>query len=223
LLQSKADDDEIRVRLLTAAVVQKDLGLTADQIGKIRDFVDGSKRQWREFIAKWPDFLPPSGAIGTHLKASEARSREFRAAYEDFNSKTTELRAKVVGLLTPSQSERLKQIQLQQAIAAALARPEIIQALDISEAQLAKIGPLCDRMVEKRLAEFPNVGGLSPKERRHKIIEYSKASDKAQAEANKFALDVLTPEQRAKLEKLVGKEIDVTWGYDALIPEDAEF
>jgi hypothetical protein len=36
-------------------------------------------------------------------------------------------------------------------------------------------------------------------------------------------LDVLTPEQQAKLEKLQGKKIEVTWPYDALIPEDAEF
>jgi hypothetical protein len=27
------------------------------------------------------------------------------------------------------------------------------------------------------------------------------------------------PVQRAKLEKFVGKEIDVTWDYDALVPD----
>ena len=42
-------------------------------------------------------------------------------------------------------------------------------------------------------------------------------------EANKLALEILTPEQRAKLEKSVGKEIEVTWDYDVLIPEDAGF
>jgi hypothetical protein len=125
-----------------------------------------------------------------------------------------------VAILTPSQSERLKQIQLQRAIAAALAQPELIKALDISEEQLAKIRPLSERIGEKRLAELHDLDGLTPKERRKKSIELSKEWDKAQAEANKLALDVLTPEQRAKLEKFVGKEIDVTWDYDALVPDD---
>jgi hypothetical protein len=35
-------------------------------------------------------------------------------------------------------------------------------------------------------------------------------------------LDVLTPQQRAKLEKLQGKKIALTWNYDALVPEDAD-
>ncbi len=78
-------------------------------------------------------------------------------------------------------------------------------------------------MDEKLLAALSHLGDLSPKERRQKMIEFMKESDKAQAEANKPILDVLTPEQRAKLEKLQGKKIEVTWPYDALMPEDGGF
>ncbi|MGA2067600.1 MAG: hypothetical protein ABSG86_21720 [Thermoguttaceae bacterium] len=214
----KVDENFIRVRLLMAGAVQEDLGLTADQMGKIMDFVKVSHEAWREFAAKWPDFLAPSGVTSG---MSEARSQEFQAWLKDWQSKQKELRAKVVGMLTPSQSERLKQIQLQQGIAAALARPKLIKALDISEEQVARIRPLSDPIGEKRLAELHDLDGLSPKERRKKLIELSKEWDKAQAETNKLALDVLTPEQRAKLEKFVGKEIEVTWDYDALVPDDA--
>ena len=138
-------------------------------------------------------------------------------------SKDKELQTKALAMLTPRQSERLKQIQLQTAIPAALARPEIVKALDISKEQCEKIRALRDRTDEKWLAESPDLRDLSPKERRQKMIEFMKKSDKAQAEAKKPILDILTPEQRAKFEKLQGKKIEVTWPYDALIPEDAEF
>ena len=50
-----------------------------------------------------------------------------------------------------------------------------------------------------------------------------KESDKIQAEATKPILDVLTPEQRAKFDKLQGRKIEVKWPYRELIPEDAGF
>jgi hypothetical protein len=212
----KADENLMRVRLLITDAVQENLGLTADQKGKIRDFVKVSGERSRDFAAKWPDF----SVSGAPVEMSEARTREFRAWLHDWQSKEKELRAKVVGMLTPSQSERLEQIQLRYAIAAALARPNLIKALDISQEQLAKLRPLSHRIVERQLAKLHDLDGLPPKQRRKKLIELSKQWDKAQEEANKLALEVLTPEQRAKLEKLVGKEIEVTWDYDALVPDD---
>ena len=50
-----------------------------------------------------------------------------------------------------------------------------------------------------------------------------KESDKASAAANELILDVLTSEQRAKFEKLLGKKIKVEWPYDQLLPEDIAF
>ena len=74
--------------------------------------------------------------------------RKLRALNDDYKQEGKELRAKVLAMLTPSQMERLKQIQLQSAIPAALARPEVIKALDISEEQLAKIRAISDRTIE---------------------------------------------------------------------------
>jgi Spy/CpxP family protein refolding chaperone len=216
----KADENLIPVKLLMADAVQKDLDLSADQMGKIRDFIEVSRQRSREFVANFPDFLPSSGAVS--VETSEVREAECRAWLRDWQTTQRELRAKVVGMLTPSQRKRLQQVQLQQAIAAALARPEIIEALSISEEQLARIRPLCD-FTEKRFAELQGLGGQNRKDLRKRSIELSKELEKAQAEANQLALDVLTPEQRAKLEKFVGKKIEVTWDYEALVPEDAPF
>ena len=55
------------------------------------------------------------------------------------------------------------------------------------------------------------------------MIEFLKEIDKASAAQNKLILEVLTPEQRAKFEKLQGKKIEVTWPNDELLPEDFTF
>ena len=101
-------------------------------------------------------------------------------------------------------------------------KPEIIKALDISAEQRGKIRTLCDRTAEKMLAEMPDLRP-NPKERRQRMIGFEEKLDKAQAEEKKPILDILTAEQRAKFEKLQGKKIEVTWAYDALMPEDPGF
>jgi hypothetical protein len=217
----RLDDDSIRVRLLLLEAVQKDLGLTDDQIGKIGAFVTISKERWREFLARSREILPPSRHFTQ--EESEVGDREFRALSEDWKSKDKESRTKILATLTPSQSERLKQIQIQMAIPDALARPETIKALDISEEQCGKIRTLTDRMEKKQLAEQPSLHDLNPGERRQKLIEFMKESHKIQVEATKPILNVLTPEQRAKFDKLQGRKIEVRWSDDELIPKGAEF
>jgi hypothetical protein len=207
------------VRLLVVEAVQKDLGLTADQMEKFKDSVKISQERSREFFAKRSEHL----VMGVSVQMSEEQSREFLEELKKFQRQQKELRAQLVWMLTPGQSERLKQIRLQQSIAFALAKPELIKALDISEEQLAKICPINNHLIERQLAESHVLVGLDPKERHKKLFELTKKYDEAQAEANKLALEILAPEQRAKLDELVGKEIEVTWDYEALIPDDGMF
>jgi hypothetical protein len=220
-VRSKLDDDSIRVRLLMVKAVQTDLDLTVDQIGKLRDFAKTFEGRSREFLAKLHEIFPPSQSFPS--EELKARKQKLRALSEDLKSKGEELRKKALAMLTPIQSERLKQIQLQATIPAALIRPEIIKALDISEEQSAKIHELLDHMDQKQSAEWPDLQDLNAKERRQKMIEFLNASDEAQAEASKCILDVLTPEQQVKFDKLQGRKIKVKLPYDKLIPEDAEF
>jgi Spy/CpxP family protein refolding chaperone len=221
LTRSKVDDDTIlRTRLLVLETVQKDLGLTADQKKQILDLVKVSWAQSREFRAKAREALPPSQSRSP--EESEARWRELRALNDDFKGKGKELRANVLAVLTPSQSERLSQIQLQTSVPGALARPEISKALGISEEQRGKIDAICERMAETLLADPPALDGLNSYERRKKVIEFSTKRDKVQEEANKLVLDVLTPEQRTKLEKLQGRKVEIAFPYDALVPEEVQ-
>jgi hypothetical protein len=214
-----ADENYLRSRLLLLETVQKDLGLSAKQVEQINDLAKTGIEQGRKFWAKSREVLP-SGSMLT--EEFEARMREYRALVEDYQRKGKELRTKTLGMLTPGQNERLSQIRLQQSIPAALARPEIIKALGISEEQSKKISTLRDQVTKKAAAQMPDLSDLIPAERRRKTIEYLKASDKTQAEATKPVLDILTPDQRARFDKLQGKKIDLTMPYEAWMPEDAD-
>ena len=187
----------------------------------INECVKTGRRRFQEFFAKSREILP-SGQQFTKEEFGK-RQRERRELFEASKSEEKELQTKILAMLTTSQSERLNQIQLQTTAVAALARPEIVKALDISQKQSEKIHALSERRDTEMLAKLPARASLSPKEYRQKIIEFRKESDKAPADARKEVLEILTPEQRARFEMMLGKKIEVTWDYDSLIPEDMEF
>ena len=54
----KVDDDFVRARLAWSRAVQEDLGLTAEQVAKIRDSVAAGWTAAREFHAKSREILP---------------------------------------------------------------------------------------------------------------------------------------------------------------------
>jgi hypothetical protein len=192
--------------------VQEDLGLTAEQRERIKDIAAIAKQHFREFATRLREVSPP----GTNGKEeAEARNQKFQSLMEESKTQAKELTTKALAVLTVTQTERLKQIHLQTAIAVTLKRPEVIQVLNISKDQQDRIQTLCDRNGE---IKPPALTGLNPEERRQKLIALNQEINEHAAERKKQLLDVLTQEQRAKLEKFVGKLIEPKWSYD--FPED---
>ncbi|MHB1037462.1 MAG: hypothetical protein ACYC35_18855 [Pirellulales bacterium] len=222
---STLGDDVMRARLLMTDLVQTDLGLTAEQVGKLKSYATTNLQQAREYRAKLREIIPSSQS-SFPSDEFEAKKQEFLAVSEQMKNAGKQLRAKVFAVLTPAQTARLKEIELQATIPTALARPEIMRALDISQEQFAKIRVLLDQMTQKQAAESPDLGGRDPKDIRQKTIAFMKRSNEVRAGAAKPVLEVLTPEQRTKFDKMLGKKIEVTRLDDALIalmPEDAEY
>jgi hypothetical protein len=206
---------------LTLETVQKDLGLTANQIVEIEKIDKLSNSESNKFFANHRKILPRGQQFTP--EEVQARLQKSRVLFEDFKLQFKERQKEALALLTPSQIERLKQIQLQIAIPTALTRPDIVKALDISEEQLAKIHTLDEEINHNLSRIFPDLRRLDSKERRQKFIDYRKMVDQKKVEAAKHILDVLTPEQRAKFEKLQGNKIDMTPNYEAQTPDDSEF
>ena len=219
-VRSTPSYEQSLVRLLVVEAVQKDLGLNADQIKKVRDSMRANESCWREFNAKIHEIFPPGQSFPSEEAA--ARQRKLRTLSDDYRNEGKEVRTKFLAILTADQSQRLKQIELQTAVGAALERPEIIRALQISEEQRKKLDVLKDRRLSDEPLP-PDLRHLDAKERRQRMIESMKESDKATAAANKLVLDVLSSEQRARFDKLQGKKVEVNWPYDELLPEDFTF
>lgn len=215
----KVDDDLVRVQLLARETVQRDLGMSAEQLKVVQDFAKLVNDRTRGMPAKFREIFPAPRRYPP--EEYETRMRKYQAWVEEVNAKDKQSRAEILAMLTPSQSARLEQIRLQAAIPGALARPDIIKALDISEEQGAKIRALSDEMAEKVLARRPDLRGLDAQACRERILAFDKESGEVQAETAKRVLDVLAAEQRTKFEKLQGKKIDLTQLSNALTPEDA--
>ncbi len=237
---SNRDDTFLPARLLAARAVQQDLELSADQMGKIRELTRFSQQQMRELAAIWHEMVPDRGS-----PTSEARTRELGARGMRVAKEYKRLQAQIVEMLTPSQRERLRQIQLQYTIAVALIQPSLAKGLDISDEQLdrireharalcltdpdvvtgldipeeelKRIRPSAELLVEQGSAELRVFDGLNPDETLREMMKRTKDRDETQSEANKLALEVLTPQQRSELAEFVGKEIEVSWDYDALM------
>jgi Spy/CpxP family protein refolding chaperone len=220
-VRKNVDEDSIRARLLASEAVQKDLALTREQIEAINKCAKTTRRQYQEFLRESRKILVP-GRLFTK-EESDKRLGEHRTLLEAYKSKEKQARTKILAILTPGQSERLKQLQFQFTAVPTLARPEIVKALDISSEQSENIRVLAERREKEISARFPARAGLSPKEYRQKSIEFLKESHKASADTTKEVLEILTPEQRARFETMLGKKIEITWDYDSLILEDSEF
>jgi hypothetical protein len=125
----------------------------------------------------------------------DASDEERRAKFDEIRSKfeaiNKDMEKKLDGVLLPHQLERLKQINLQaqmrQRGANALTSGDVADALNLTDDQRDKL--------EKRAAEVQE-------ELQTKIKEL-------QADARKKMIDVLTPEQQAQLQKLMGDSFDL--------------
>jgi Spy/CpxP family protein refolding chaperone len=169
--------------LATRDDVQQELQLVDEQKDKVRAISDDMQTKTREEMRGLFDQL-------RDLSAEERRAKfgEIRAKFEAINS---EMEKKLDGVLLPHQLERLKQIDLQNKIrqrgASALTSGDVADALKLTDDQRDKL--------EKRAAEVQD-------ELQTKIREL-------QADARKKMIDVLTPDQQAQLQKLMGDNFDL--------------
>lgn len=215
----KLHDSYFRMRLLRLETVQKSLELTPDQTRQIGELFQVREAQGREFLAKSREILPESQPFSP--EEYQAREQESHALQDDFTRTSEELRTRSLQILTSSQMDRLKQVEIQAAVPAALTSPEIIKTLNITEKQIARIRALCNRSDEKTAAELHALADLGPGERDQKMIAYAKKYwSEGRAEMARSVLEVLTPEQRTKFEELQGEKIEVPWPFDAVIPQD---
>ena len=215
------DDDAIRARLLAAEAVQKDLGLTADQIEKIRDSVKSACEAGSGIPCQGARHSSPSPDLsaGGDRGEGERFSGVVRGRQEQVQGDADD----GPGDADAQPKRATKANSAPDGNSGCPGPAGDHQGVGYFRRATRQNPRPRDRMEKKQLAAWPKLRGLNQKERRQKVIEFMKESSKIAAEARKPMLDILTPEQRAKLEKLQGKKIEVTWPDDELMPEDAEY
>lgn len=182
--------------LLHNESVQKDLQLTPEQIDKLKELgkttVEGGREQW----AKLRDLSPED---------RQAKMKELRPKMQ---ARGEEIKKKVEAILTTQQLARLKEIRLQADGPAALVNADVVKALNLTDEQKEKIKTLRQQVADLR----KEAGKLSREERQKKRAEMMEKMQKLREKVLADIVALLTPEQRAQLEKLKGKKIELKPG-----------
>jgi Spy/CpxP family protein refolding chaperone len=142
-----------------------------------------------------PGMLLRSEQIQKELKLTDEQKEKVKALAAEPRGNRQDMEKKIAEILKPEQVERLKQIRLQMGGAAALANREVVKALGLSDDQVAKLKAIQDA-ARAKMQDVPR------EERRAKMAEMRK-------ETMDKAIEVLTPPQREKYEKLKGAKIDI--------------
>jgi Spy/CpxP family protein refolding chaperone len=164
--------------------VQQEIQLVDEQREKVMAVVEESRDEMRTEMRSMFEEM-------RDLSDEERRERfgEIREKMEEMNAG---VEAKLKKALLPHQLDRLKQIDLQvrmqQRGEGGLSSRTVAEALDLSDEQREKL--------EQRAEEVR-------KELQEKVRQ-------AQAEAREKMLEVLTPEQRAKLDEMLGETFQMT-------------
>jgi serine/threonine protein kinase len=164
--------------MLQERAVQKDLGLSPEQIEKVR-----------EMSADW---FHKSGPLFSTLRQLDPEGRRKR-----FKEMTRDAEQGLAGLLTPDQLDRLRQIALQKRGPQALGEAEVARALGLTEAQKKRIQTI---LAEDRrgMPPQPDPGGPPGKGRGPGPGPHDQA-------LRDRLLAVLTVQQRTQWDKMTGK------------------
>lgn len=179
------------LQLLRSEYVQQELNLTDDQKTKIRELAEGSRRQ------------APGGRGGRDLSREEREKRiaEFREQQEKLNKQVNEV-------LTDEQQKRLQGIQLQLAGPQAVVRDDIAKEIGLTDSQREKIQGIVREQAQAARGSFEGLRELPEEERRAKFRELAEKRQAAEKETEAKINEVLTDQQKKKLEELKGEPVD---------------
>lgn len=177
--------------LVSQPVVQQELGVTDEQKAKITGILE-----------EMP--LPGESIDLAKLQGlNEKEQNEYFAKQRQANStKITALEEGLKKLLSPSQLARLDQLEVQAWGAIAVLRPDIAQAVGLSQEQKDKIRQVRKPYPQAPRSQPPRLRTTPPAELKKALDEWQ--SKKAQKEAE--MLNVLDDEQKAKFAEFKGKE-----------------
>lgn len=180
--------------LMHSRGVQKELGLTAEQIHRLY-------RADRDFRSGMRDLEPSQDGV-----ASNGNPVAQREQIERHLQKTKGVIAKV---LTPEQSRRLLEISFQiNGPCLILMDPGLAAPLAFTPEQKSQVQSLCGRMADQMRDSLGGLEGGDAAERCVALKEKRRQMQELREETNRHIRDLLTEKQTATYAKLVGKPFE---------------
>jgi Spy/CpxP family protein refolding chaperone len=176
------------VALLNLEAVQKELKLTEEQVGKVREATKNLRAEMREQRAALREITSPQERRAKATALSAELDRKARQALRD--------------VLSREQWMRLFQIRIQVGgTLAALTNPRIAARLKLTDEQNQKVAEIQKTVQEKTSAIRRGLRNLSQQERTERLAEARKLGQKAEQDA----LAVLTADQKEAFNKMKGE------------------
>jgi hypothetical protein len=138
----------------------------------------------------------------------EERQAKMAELGKKMQAQGEETKKAVEGILLPDQLKRLKGIALQRMGAMALSDKDVQKELKFSDDQVAKIKSVGEDMMKKGRELFQSAGNfrdMTDEER----ADFRKKGEDLRKESETKVMDVLTADQKAQLEQLKGKKLDI--------------
>jgi Spy/CpxP family protein refolding chaperone len=188
------------VTLAANEAVQKDLGVSANVVGKINSLRDEyNAAQTKEFQSAGLDYQSLQNLSGDERNAKMA---EFQRKGAEVAAKLNgEFLPKLKALISEDEIKRLKQIQIQAQGSSALLNQDIASDLKLSDEQKKTLTDLGTEYDRKQTELFRGDG--DQQERTAKLREL-------RTERDGKAVAVLTAEQKEKFTALKGSPFDVS-------------
>jgi hypothetical protein len=175
--------------LLDSEPVQNELGLSDNQKAALQKVRDEQSTGDQSFFA---------GFMG--ISPDEMQRRLERRA--------SDLRNKIQKVLTPQQTARLSEINLQIVGIVALSYDDVAKALGLSAEQRQQLKSVSDESHQKldRLVATVRISQLNTQQR----ADLRKKQEAIAVERKEKSLALLTDEQKSKFEKLKGEKFDTS-------------
>ena len=198
--------------LLRSEQVQKEIKVTEDQKSQLTKLSEAQRAEMRERFAG-------RGGENREEQSEAQRQAQRETMMKEFQERAKKTEGEIRGILTAEQFKRVKQIELQQQGVEALRRPDMAQALGLTEEQVQKLKVVFED-VQKQREEIREQSGsifqgfrdASEDERaklREKGEQLRAKGESLQKEAQGKAMAILTDEQKGKLKDMMGEKFQL--------------
>jgi Spy/CpxP family protein refolding chaperone len=164
---------------LSSKIVQKEIGLTEEQVNKITEISKETQAAARPYPhVDWAKLSEEE-----RKKKQAEMSKAYEKWSQEYKKRTEEARQRIDAVLTPEQISKLEMIEVRAYSAPMLLHGGLNEKLKLTDEQKEQLSRQNDKLQKK-------------------IAELQQQQQTVQNQANRAAMEILTPEQVAELKKL---------------------